>query len=228
MNANALPLGQEVSTQPAARPVATTLIGRYCTLRPLDPARDAALLYERTHGPDDAALWAYLPYGPFADAAAFRTWTEANSASTDPLFFAIEVDGKIAGQASFLRITPEHRVIEVGHILYSPLLQRTPAATEAMYLMARHAFDTLGYRRYEWKCNDLNAPSRAAALRLGFAYEGTFRQHLIVKGRNRDSAWYSMLDTEWPACKAAFERWLEAANFDAQGRQRASLATLRG
>lgn len=227
MPAPTLPLGTEVPSTPAARPTPTTLTGRYCTLRPLDPARDAALLYERTHGPEGAALWAYLPYGPFADEAAFRQWMETNALASDPLFFAIEVDGKIVGQASFLRITPEHRTIEVGHIMYSPWLQRTPAATEAMYLMARHVFDSLGYRRYEWKCNHLNVPSHTAALRLGFTFEGTFRQHLIVKGRNRDTDWLSMLDTEWPACKAAFERWLAPENFDAQGRQLASLAALR-
>lgn len=227
MTAPALPLGPLVATHAAPRPVPVVLEGRRCRLRPLDPARDAAPLYRLAHGPEAEALWAYLPVGPFAGLAGFTAWMSANAASTDPLFFAIEVDDGIVGAAALLRITPEQRTIEVGHILYTPALQRTPAATEAMYLLARHVFDTLGYRRYEWKCNVLNAPSRAAALRLGFTFEGIFRQHLIVKGRNRDTAWFSMLDNEWPARRAAFERWLAPENFDAGGRQRATLAQLR-
>src|SRR6185436_15486633 len=142
-----------------------------------------------------------------------------------PLFFTIlhEATGTPAGYCSLMRIEPAHRVIEVGNILYLPSLQRTAGATEAMYLLARYVFDTLGYRRYEWKCNALNHPSRAAALRLGFTFEGVFRQHMIVKGRNRDTAWYSMLDSEWPALKTRFERWLSPGNFDDGGRQRMPL-----
>ena len=148
--------------------------------------------------------------------------------SEDPLFFAMleKSSGDAVGYAAFMRIEPAHRVIEVGSILFTPRLQRTVGATEAMYLMARYVFEDLGYRRYEWKCNALNAPSRRAALRLGFTFEGIFRQHMIVKGRNRDTAWFSMLDSEWPKRKAAFERWLDPANFDANGRQRVSLSAL--
>ena len=221
-------LGTPALAHAAIRPEACTLEGRWCRLRPLDPARDAAGLYQLSHTPQALAGWNYLPYGPFTDLAAFQTWMEANSRSTDPLFFAIEVDAKIVGQASLLRIAPEQRSVEVGHILYTPALQRTCAATEAMYLLARHIFETLGYRRYEWKCNALNAPSREAALRYGFSFEGLFRQHMIVKGRNRDTAWYSMLDREWSVRKAAFEAWLSPDNFDAQGKQRVSLGVLHG
>jgi RimJ/RimL family protein N-acetyltransferase len=154
----------------------------------------------------------------------------ANAKSEDPLFFTIldNASASAVGYAAYLRIEPAHRVIEVGHILYTPRLQRTVGATEAMYLMARHVFEELGYRRYEWKCNALNAPSRSAALRLGFTFEGVFRQHMIIKGRNRDTAWFSMLDSEWPARKAAFERWLDPSNFDAQGGQKRSLSALPG
>lgn len=150
------------------------------------------------------------------------------AATRDPLFFTIldNSSGNPVGYASYMRIEPTHRSIEVGSILFTPALQRTPGATEAMYLMARHVFDDLGYRRYEWKCNALNEPSRRAALRLGFSFEGIFRQHMIIKGRNRDTAWYSMLDSEWPARKRNFEQWLAASNFDLQGRQKKSLASL--
>lgn len=171
----------------------------------------------------------YLPDGPFEDEADFRDWLITRAASLDPLFYAIvdRASGRALGMASYLRITPEHGVIEVGYIWYSPELQRTAAATETMYLMARHVFEDLGYRRYEWKCNELNEPSRRAALRLGFTYEGVFRQHMVVKDHNRNTAWYSMLDSEWPAAKAAFEAWLRPENFDAQGRQLHGLADLR-
>jgi RimJ/RimL family protein N-acetyltransferase len=227
-NESSLPLGPEVDPRPAPRPEHTTLAGRFCTLRPLDPARDAAGLYAGTHGGGRESLWAYLFSGPFAGEAEFADWLAGRAASEDPLFFAIEVAGEAIGWASLMRITPEHRVIEVGNILYTPRLQRTPAATEAMYLLARHAFDALGYRRYEWKCNALNAASRAAALRLGFSFEGVFRNHMIVKGRSRDTAWFAMTDADWPARKRAFERWLDPANFDASARQRTGLAALRG
>jgi RimJ/RimL family protein N-acetyltransferase len=172
--------------------------------------------------------WTYLPYGPFTDEASFRAWLVEMAAKTDPLFHVVlDETGEAVGVASFLRISPETGSIEVGHIHYSPRLERTRAATEAMYLMMRRVFDELGYRRYEWKCDALNAPSRRAADRLGFTYEGTFRQHLVTKGRNRDTAWYSIIDSEWPAVKAAFEAWLEPKNFDERGVQRAALRTRR-
>ena len=170
-------------------------------------------------------MWQYLFEGPFADRAAFDLHLHRIAVSEDPLFFAIldESSGAAVGYASYMRIEPVHRVIEVGSILYTPRLQQTTLATEAMYLMARHVFEDLGYRRYEWKCNALNAPSRRAALRLGFTFEGIFRQHMIVKGRNRDTAWFSMLDSEWPVRKANFERWLDPSNFGRDGRQKGAL-----
>lgn len=174
-----------------------------------------------------------MPYGPFPSSdegrKAFDEFIVNLSQSNDPLYFAAKdkSTGKAIGFMSFMRIDNAHRCVEVGGIMFSPLLQRTPAATECMYLMARHIFDTLGYRRYEWKCNSLNAGSRKAALRLGFTFEGIFRQHMIVKGINRDTAWFSMLDSEWPAVKRAFEAWLDPKNFDDQGNQLASLASLR-
>ncbi len=166
--------------------------------------------------------------GPFPDRAAFDAHLKQKAASEDPLFFAIidKRSGLAIGHASYLRITPAHRVIEVGSILFTPALQKTPGATEAMYLMARHAFEDLNYRRYEWKCDSRNAPSRRAALRLGFQFEGIFHQHMIVKGHNRDTAWFAMLDSEWPARKANFERWLDPSNFDAAGNQKMSLSSL--
>jgi RimJ/RimL family protein N-acetyltransferase len=199
-------------------------------LAPLDAEQHTDALYEETHGAGRDALWLYLPEGPFPDKAAFRSDLEQKAISRDPFFFAVldQSSGRALGHAAYLRIEPAHRSIEVGWILYAPSLQRTVGATEAMYLLAKHAFEDLGYRRYEWKCNALNAPSRRAALRLGFTFEGIFRQHMIAKGRNRDSAWFSMLDTEWPARRAMFERWLDPANFDAEGKQHLSLSTLNG
>jgi RimJ/RimL family protein N-acetyltransferase len=185
-------------------------------------------LWEATRGEQNDSLWRYLAEGPFRDRADFDTTFEGMAASEDPLFFAIidRASERAAGRASYLRIDPKHRSIEVGGLLYSPALQRTRGATEAMYLMARHAFEDLGYRRYEWKCNALNEPSQRAALRLGFTFEGIFRQHQIVKGRNRDTAWFSMLDTEWPQRKKAFERWLDPSNFSEEGKQKQRLADL--
>ena len=176
-------------------------------------------------------MWTYLPYGPFDSLDTYRAWTEEMSRRSDPLFFAIidhnsgHASGRAVGLASYLRIDPAAGSIEVGHLHYSPLLQRTPAATEAMFLMMERAFN-LGYRRYEWKCDALNAPSRAAAQRLGFTFEGIFRQAVVVKGRNRDTAWFSIIDAEWPALANAFRRWLDPANFDPQGKQRERLSTL--
>jgi len=222
------PVGEPVETHAAERPSRTTLSGRYVTVAALDPARHANDLYAAATGPDTAELWTYMFFGPWQDREAFDAWLAEVAAKTDPLAFTLidAASGKALGMATHMRIEPTHRVIEVGGIWYSPALKRTRAATEAMYLMARHVFETLGYRRYEWKCNALNEPSRRAAVRLGFIYEGLFRQHMIVRGRNRDTAWYSMIDSEWPARKRAFERWLDAANFDPEGRQKASLSAL--
>jgi len=205
------------------------MVGRWCRLEPLDPERHAASLFAAYQLDREGHRWTYLPYGPFANEASFRAWLTEMAAKDDPLFFAVlDETGEAVGVASFLRISPETGSIEVGHIHYSPRLERTRAATEAMYLMMRRVFDELAYRRYEWKCDSLNAPSRRAADRLGFTYEGTFRQHLVAKGRNRDTAWYSIIDSEWPAIKAAFEAWLEADNFDEAGKQRAALRARRG
>jgi RimJ/RimL family protein N-acetyltransferase len=197
---------------------------------PLDPVAHADSLYAATSGPANERLWLYLFDGPFANRAEFDAYLTRITQWEERLYYAIldNTSGRAVGHACYLRIEPAQRCIEVGGILYAPALQRTPGATEAMYLMARYAFEDLGYRRYEWKCNALNAPSRRAALRLGFTYEGIFRQHMIMKERNRDTAWFSMLDSEWPARKAAFERWLDPANFDADGRQKTSLSALNG
>lgn len=224
------PVGAPVSfAETAARPVATTLDGRRVRLAPPDPQADAADLFPVVSGSDNARLWTYLFNGPFETEAALAAEFEKSSGLADPVFLAIRdtESGRAIGRASYMRIEPNHRVIEVGSILYSPVLQRTPAATEAMYLMARHAFEDLGYRRYEWKCDALNAPSRAAALRLGFRFEGVFAKHMIVKGRSRDTAWFAMTDDDWPALKRAFEAWLDPSNFEADGRQRRRLQDLR-
>jgi RimJ/RimL family protein N-acetyltransferase len=203
------------------------LEGELVRLEPVDVARHAQQLFAAQSGAPE--LWEYLPYGPFEGETVFRTWLAERAATSDPLFYAIidRSTGRALGMASFLRVEPDHGVIEVGHIWYSPALQRTRLATEAMFIMARHVFDDLGYRRYEWKCNALNEPSRRAAVRLGFTFEGVFRQHMVIKGENRDTAWYSMLDAEWPAAKAAFQAWLRPENFDSEGRQLRPLAKLR-
>jgi RimJ/RimL family protein N-acetyltransferase len=213
--------------EPARLPGRRVLEGETIRLEPIDLERHAHGLYAAQHGA--RALWKYLPDGPFRSEDEFRAWLARCDASDDPLYFAIvdRESGRPLGMASYLRMTPAHGVIEVGYIWYSPALQRTRAATETMYVMARHVFDDLGYRRYEWKCNALNEPSRRAALRLGFTFEGVFRQHMVVKDRNRDTAWYSMLDSEWPRVKAAFEAWLRPDNFDAAGIQLRGLADLR-
>ena len=227
-NIKTVPLDARVEAMPANRPQRTTLDGRAVCVVPLDPVVHAGTLFKGACGEENERLWLYLFEGPFATRAAFDSHLQNKARSEDPLFFAIvdKPSGDAIGYAAYMRIEPTHRVIEVGSILYTPRLQRTIGATEAMYLMARHVFDDLGYRRYEWKCNALNAPSRSAALRLGFTFEGIFRQHMIIKGRNRDTAWYSMLDSEWPKRKAAFERWLDPSNFDASGRQKVSLSEI--
>jgi RimJ/RimL family protein N-acetyltransferase len=222
------PIGPLVDGPPARRPARIILPGRLVTLAPLDRIAHGDALYEAIGGKAGDRLWRYLFDGPFADRQAFDGHLQRIAASEDPLFFAIldNASGNAVGYASYLRIEPSHRVIEVGNILYTPRLQQTALATEAMYLMARHVFEHLGDRRYEWKCNALNAPSRRAALRFGFSFEGIFRQHMIVKGRNRDTAWFSMLDSEWPVRKANFERWLDPSNFAEDGRQKVALSQL--
>ena len=200
--------------------------GRLCVLEPLDIDAHAGDLYRAFAEDRDGRDWTYLPYGPFASEAELREWMAADCLGDDPCFFVIvdAADGRALGLASYLRIEPRPGVIEVGHIHFAPAMQGRAIATEAMYLMMREVFENLGYRRYEWKCDALNQPSRAAALRLGFAFEGIFRQATMYKGRNRDTAWYSILDHEWPAAKRAFEAWLDEANFDAAGKQKSSLS----
>ena len=221
------PVGSPVDPTPAPRPGPVTLKGRYGRLEKLTPAH-AMDLWAAFAGHDE--VWTYIAAdGPFATAAEFVPCVERRAAAADPYAYAIiDPSDRAVGYVTLLRIEPEMRVIEVGHVLYSPALQRTPLGTETQYLLARYAFEALGYRRYEWKCDALNAPSRRAALRYGFVYEGTFRQHIIAKGRNRDNAWFSMLDSEWPARKLNFERWLAPENFDNEGRQKLSLAALNG
>lgn len=202
------------------------MTGRLCRLEPIDSATHSADLFA-SHALDaEGGNWTYLPYGPFTAVDEMIAWTGWAESQDDPIFYAIidPATGKAIGWASYLRIDACFGVIEVGHLAYSPLLQRTPASTEAMYLMMRHAFDDLGYRRYEWKCNALNAPSCAAAERLGFRYEGTFLQQTIQKGLNRDTAWFSITDAEWPAIRTALQSWLDPANFDEAGKQRQRLA----
>jgi RimJ/RimL family protein N-acetyltransferase len=218
-------VGLAVDAATAGLPAAVTLQGRYGRIEKLSVAH-AADLWAAGIGED--RIWTYVSSsGPFADASAYRDWVASRATAPDPFFYAIvDNDGRAVGTITLMSVRPDMRVIEVGHVVYSPALQRTPLATEAQYLLARYAFETLGYRRYEWKCNALNATSRAAALRYGFVHEGIFRQHIIAKGRNRDTAWFSMLDSEWPARKAAFERWLAVDNFDTDGKQRVSLREL--
>jgi len=202
--------------------------GRYVRLVPLSAESHTADLWDGVQGHDE--VWDYLADGPYAAEADLAAAIEQKAAGTAAVFLAIvpKSSGRAEGYASYMRIDPANGVLEVGNILMAPTLQKTTAATEAMYLMARHVFEDLGYRRYEWKCNADNAPSRRAALRYGFTFEGIFRQHMIVKGQNRDTAWFSMLDSEWPARRAAFEEWLDPANFDGQGRQRQTLTQIAG
>lgn len=220
------PIGFPVDTTPAQRPHPVVLEGRYGRLEKLD-ARHATTLWEAVKGHD--AIWTYMSaYGPFTGPEEFAAWVAQRAALEDPYAYAIiDGDNRCVGIATLMEIRPAMRVIEVGHIVYSPALRRTPLGTEAQYLLARYAFETLGYRRYEWKCNSLNAASRRAALRYGFVFEGVLRQHMIAKGRNRDTAMFSMLDSEWPARKANFERWLRPENF-VDGKQIESLSALNG
>lgn len=210
------------------RPPRAPIEGRFVRAEPFELARHAAGLFEAYRLDEQGELWRYLPYGPFADIADYEAHARKVMNGEDPFFFAFidPATEKPIGVASLMRIVPEHGVIETGHLCYSPLLQRTPAATEAMYLFATRVFDDLGYRRYEWKCDNANAPSKRAAERLGFRFEGVFRKHLVVKGRNRDTAWFSITDDEWPRVRAAYRLWLSPENFDAEGRQKFSLLTL--
>jgi RimJ/RimL family protein N-acetyltransferase len=210
------------------RPPRTPMTGRFCRVELLDAARHAAELYAANSEDRDGRMWTYLPWGPYDGFDDYLAAIEGGLRREDFITFAVidAASAKAVGVASYLNINPVAGSIEVGGIAYSPALQRKPAGTEAMYLMMRRVFDELGYRRYEWKCNALNAPSRAAAGRYGFRFEGIFRQAEIIKGRNRDTAWFSIIDSEWPAIKAAFERWLDPANFDGDGRQRVRLSAL--
>jgi RimJ/RimL family protein N-acetyltransferase len=222
MTSEELPIGAELSWSPVESPEPTVLRGAYVLLRPVGPAADAGPLYAQSHLPDgDEAIWTYLPTGPYANVDEFRKTLDVASKSLDPLFFTLVLLGpdRPAGIASYLRAEPAFGVIEIGHIWFGPSLRRTTAATEAIFLLARHAFDDLRYRRLEWKCNSLNAASRRAALRFGFTFEGIFRQHMVVKGRNRDTAWYSITDREWPAVRSGFEAWLAPDNFDPRQHQ---------
>ncbi len=217
--------------QPRPVPAKAILPGTGVRLEPLNASRHAASLFQAAEGPGaDPMLWEYLAYGPFGTEAAFAAWLRDREDLDDPRFFAVvdQQTGQAEGIVSYLRIRAADGSIEIGHIWFGAALQQTTKATEAIFLLARHAFDGLGYRRLEWKCNALNARSARAAERFGFVFEGVFRQDGVYKGRNRDTAWYSMLDSEWPVNKAAFEAWLAPDNFDAAGRQRRSLSTLRG
>ena len=229
-NALGQPIGPPIPHwKPPSHPPHTPLSGRYCRLEPLDPARHIHDLRAANALDADHSGWTYLSYGPLVTLDDYREWMRLSCAGNDPLFYAIVnlPDQKAVGVASYMRIDPKSGCIEVGGIKYSPPLQRTRAATEAMHLMMQHAFE-LGYRRYEWKCDSFNAPSRAAAQRYGFSYEGVFRQATLYKNRSRDTAWYSIIDSEWPAIDAAFTHWLAPENFDAEGKQRASLSALTG
>jgi RimJ/RimL family protein N-acetyltransferase len=219
------PIGPAVDDRPALRPYAISLCGRFGSVERLAASRHGEALSEQLQGHD--RVWTYMFYGPFADQPAFAAWLAERETLADPFYYVIaDQTGRALGLTTLMSIRPDMRVIEVGNILLGPSLQRSPLATEAQFLLARYCFEMLGYRRYEWKCDALNAASRRAALRLGFAFEGIFRNHMIVKGRSRDTAWFAMTDADWPARKAAFERWLDAGNFDAEGRQKVRLSEL--
>lgn len=221
-------LGEEVKNwSPPPRPPRAALRGAHCELQPLDIGKHSADLFAANMTDREHRIWTYLPYGPFETIAEYRDWLARACLGDDPMFFTVinARDGKAAGVASYLRIDPPSGAIEVGHINYSPVMQHTTMATEAMFLMMKNVFD-LGYRRYEWKCNALNRASRAAAARLGFTFEGVFRQATVAKGRNRDTAWFAIIDKEWPALKRAFETWLSEKNFNAEGKQLRALSQL--
>jgi RimJ/RimL family protein N-acetyltransferase len=223
------PIGEWLGWRGARRPAPTTLEGPHVVLRPVNAARDARALFAESHPPRaDPGLWTYMPTGPYRDAGDLRGALELAERSDDPLWFALHprAGAHPAGVASYMRIKPEHGVIEIGGIWFGASLQRTTAASEAIYLLAAHAFDELGYRRLEWKCDALNEASRRAAQRFGFRFEGVFRQHMVIKGRNRDTAWFAITDREWPVIRDAFTAWLAPANFDEPGHQRRALGAL--
>ena len=211
----------------ALRPTRSEIVGDYCKIAPLDVNGHAESLFNSFAADTKNENWTYMPYGPFESFGEFESWLAKIASNNDPLFYSLvnKENNTVVGLASYLRINQNQGVIEVGHIHYSPALQRTPMATEIMFLMMKRAFDELGNRRYEWKCDSLNEKSRSAALRLGFTFEGIFRQGTMYKGRNRDTAWYSIIDSEWPRLKKAFRLWLDPANFDSNGRQ---IMSLRG
>ncbi|WP_405121194.1 GNAT family N-acetyltransferase [Pseudomonas leptonychotis] len=216
--------------QTVCAPSHDTLQGRTVRLESLTPTRHSDDLWQALQGPDsDPLLWDYLSYGPFTERTAFDAWLTRNAASQDPLFFAVveQSSGQVQGVLSYLSIAVEHGSIEIGHVCFGRVMQRSVQATEVIYLLAKHAFNN-GYRRLEWKCNNDNARSKRAAERFGFSYEGLFRQHRVFKDRNRDTAWYSIIDREWPALAAGYERWLALDNFDAKGQQKMRLEQLRG
>ena len=218
----------ELRWKPARRPERVVIDGELVRLEPLDAERHGDDLFEASAGADET--WRYLPYGPFASKEGFVDWLRERAARDDPLAYAI-IDKRTdaaRGIETLMSIEPDHGSIEIGHIWLSPSLQRTRQATEAIFLASRYAMDELGNRRYEWKCDAANAPSRRAAERFGFTFEGVFRQHRVIKGRNRDTAWYSITDSEWPSRRSAFEAWLSPDNFDDAGAQRRSLAEIRG
>lgn len=226
--ASGLPIGPLDDGPPATRPDRRMLAGRFVTLVPLDPAQHGDDLFAGSRGPEHDRLWLYLNAGPFAERSAFGTYLDSIAGRDEPVTLAIvdKASGRAAGHLGLMRIKPAHKVIEVGNVLFTAAVSRTPGGTEAIYLAARHVFDDLGFVRFEWKCNALNAPSRRAALRFGFTFEGVFPRHMIQKGRLRDTAWFSMLASEWPARRAAFEAWLAPRNFDADGRQKARLGDM--
>lgn len=214
---------------PRQKPGRVVLDGRYVRLEPLDTERHGSELFSASQVPDADDKFRWLAENPVDDEAAFLTWVKKSEASEDPLYFAVvdKASGKVAGRQTYMRIDTQNGVIEIGNIYWGPLIARKRAATEALYLFMRHAFADLGYRRFEWKCNNDNEPSKRAALRFGFTFEGVFRQHLIVKGLNRDTAWFSIIDKEWPALEKAYEAWLAPENFDADGQQRRKLETFQ-
>jgi RimJ/RimL family protein N-acetyltransferase len=214
-----------IPAMPRPRPERVTLEGRYVRLEPLDPTRHGAELYAETFAPGHEERLRFVPPVP-ADPLPYLAWLEATAAAHDPLTFAVvaRTDGRCGGRQALMRIVPEHGVVEIGHILWGPAIVRSRTTTEALYLMARHVFDDLGYRRLEWKCDAENLPSRNAAARFGFVYEGTFLQHMVVRGRNRDTAWHAITDRAWPQRRGALEAWLAPQNFDDEGRQRTPLS----
>lgn len=214
---------------PRERPHRVAMEGRYVRLEPLDADRHGDALFAASATADSDQRFRWLGEQPPRDRGAFQAWLERVEASQDPLWFVVidKASGSIAGRQTFMRIDAANGVVEIGNILWNPPVARKPAATEALFLFASHAFDELGYRRFEWKCNNENEPSKRAALRFGFSFEGVFRQHMIIKGRNRDTAWFAMIDEDWPTIRRAFEEWLDPANFDSEDRQRRRLEKVR-